>query len=79
MLAHTPDPVIAAAMRALPEKYRTAVYYADVEGRKFREIAELTHAPLGTVMSRLHRGRARLRAALADVARDRGYPLPEAA
>lgn len=66
-------------MRALPEKYRTAVYYADVEGRKSREIAELTHAPIGTVMSRLHRGRRRLRAALAGVARDRGYPLPEAA
>ncbi|MCV7053955.1 sigma-70 family RNA polymerase sigma factor [Mycolicibacterium gilvum] len=73
------DPAVAAAMRALPEKYRTAVYYADVEGRTFREIAELVDVPIGTVMSRLHRGRTRLRVALADVARDRGYPLFEAA
>lgn len=78
-IAHTGDPVIAAAMRSLPEKYRTAIYYADIEGRKFREIALLTNVPIGTVMSRLHRGRRQLRDALADVARDRGYPLPEAA
>lgn len=78
-IAHTGDPVIAAAMRSLPEKYRTAIYYADIEGRKFREIALLTNVPIGTVMSRLHRGRKQLRDALSDVARDRGYPLPEAA
>lgn len=78
-IAHTGDPAIAAAMRSLPEKYRTAIYYADIEGRKFREIALLTNVPIGTVMSRLHRGRKQLRDALSDVARDRGYPLPEAA
>jgi RNA polymerase sigma-70 factor (ECF subfamily) len=66
-------------MRTLPEKLRTAVYYADIEGRRFKEIAELTGAPIGTVMSRLHRGRHRLRALLADVARDRGYGLGDAA
>jgi RNA polymerase sigma-70 factor (ECF subfamily) len=76
-LAGTTDPAIIAAMRALPEKYRTAVYYADVEGRKFREIAALTDVPIGTVMSRLHRGRKQLRAVLSGVARDRGYLLPE--
>ncbi len=79
VLAATADPAIVAAMRALPEKYRTAVYYADVEGRKFREIAALTNVPIGTVMSRLHRGRKQLRAALSDVARTQGYPLPDAA
>ena len=79
VLAATTDPAIAAAMRSLPEKYRTAIYYADIEGRKFREIALLTNVPIGTVMSRLHRGRKQLRDALSDVARDRGYPLPVAA
>ena len=79
VLAGASDPAIAAAMRSLPEKYRTAVYYADVEGRKFREIAALTDVPIGTVMSRLHRGRKQLRDALADIARARGYRLPAAA
>jgi RNA polymerase sigma-70 factor (ECF subfamily) len=50
-----------------------------MEGRRFNEIAELTDAPIGTVMSRLHRGRRRLRWLLADVAQDRGYVLTEAA
>lgn len=67
------DTDVREAMRQLPEKLRTAVYYADIEGRRFKEIAELTHAPLGTVMSRLHRGRHKLRFLLAEVARDRGY------
>lgn len=78
-LAGTADPAVVAAMRALPEKYRTAVYYADIEGRKFKEIAALTNVPIGTVMSRLHRGRKQLRSVLTDVAKDRGYLLPEAA
>ena len=69
------DNDVREAMRQLPEKLRTAVYYADIEGRRFKEIAELTGAPIGTVMSRLHRGRHRLRALLAEVARDRGYGL----
>jgi RNA polymerase sigma-70 factor (ECF subfamily) len=75
------DTDVREAMRQLPEKLRTAVYYADIEGRRFKEIAELTGAPIGTVMSRLHRGRHRLRALLADVAKDRGYGLaaPDAA
>jgi RNA polymerase sigma-70 factor (ECF subfamily) len=73
------DNDVRAAMQQLPEKLRTAVYYADVEGRRFREIAELTGVPIGTVMSRLHRGRHRLRVLLADVARDRGYGLQEVA
>jgi len=73
------DNDIREAMQALPEKFRTAVYYADIEGRRFKEIAELTDAPIGTVMSRLHRGRHRLRCLLADVARVRGYGLTDAA
>jgi RNA polymerase sigma-70 factor (ECF subfamily) len=67
------DSTLRAAMRALPEQFRLAVYYADVEGLPYREIADLTHTPLGTVMSRLHRGRRLLRRLLADVAEQRGY------
>ena len=73
------DNDVREAMRQLPEKLRTAVYYADIEGRRFKEIAELTDAPIGTVMSRLHRGRHRLRGLLAEVARDRGYGLTDVA
>lgn len=73
------DNDVREAMQQLPEKLRTAVYYADIEGRRFKEIAELTGAPIGTVMSRLHRGRHRLRALLADVAKDRGYGLDDVA
>jgi RNA polymerase sigma-70 factor, ECF subfamily len=73
VLALLGDNDIHAAMRALPEKLRTAVYYADVEGLRCKDIAELTGVPLGTVMSRVHRGRRRLRTLLADVAEDRGY------
>jgi RNA polymerase sigma-70 factor, ECF subfamily len=67
------DTDVREAMRQLPEKLRTAVYYADIEGRRFKEIAAITDVPIGTVMSRLHRGRHRLRSLLAEVARDRGY------
>ena len=73
------DNDVRDAMQQLPEKLRTAVYYADIEGRRFKEIAELTNAPIGTVMSRLHRGRHRLRGLLAEVARDRGYGLTDVA
>ena len=73
------DTDVRAAMRQLPEKLRTAVYYADIEGRRFKEIAEITDVPIGTVMSRLHRGRHRLRYLLAEVARDRGYGLTDVA
>lgn len=62
------DPSIVAALDALPEGYRTAVYYADVEGYTYADIAALMDIPLGTVMSRIFRGRARLRTALAGAA-----------
>lgn len=73
VLASLGDSEVAVAMRALPEKLRTAVYYADIEGLRCKEIAELIGVPLGTVMSRVHRARRRLRLALTGVAEQRGY------
>jgi RNA polymerase sigma-70 factor (ECF subfamily) len=67
-----PDTEIVAALRSLPAGSRMAVYYADVEGLSCKHIAEIMHTPVGTVMSRLHRGRRRLRTLLAGVAMDRG-------
>jgi RNA polymerase sigma-70 factor, ECF subfamily len=68
-----PDDEIKAALQALPEDFRMAVYYADVEGLPYKEIAEIMDTPIGTVMSRLHRGRKQLRELLGDVARERGF------
>jgi RNA polymerase sigma-70 factor (ECF subfamily) len=73
------DADIVEAMAALPEEFRLAVYLADVEGFPYKEIAEIMETPVGTVMSRLHRGRKLLRDSLADYAVERGYvPAPSA-
>jgi len=59
------DSEILRALRDLPEEFRVAVYLADIEGYAYKEIAEIMGTPIGTVMSRLHRGRGRLRDKLA--------------
>ena len=71
-LKQMPDSEISEAMNDLPEDYRMVEYYSDVVGLAYKEIAEVMGTPLGTVMSRLHRGRKLLRAALKDVAREKG-------
>lgn len=72
-MALLPDEEIRAALMDLNEDYRMVVYYADVEGLPYKEIADIMATPIGTVMSRLHRGRKQLREALKDVAKDRGF------
>jgi len=71
-LDHLPDSDVKAALQQIPEDFRLAVYLADVEGFAYKEIAEIMGTPVGTVMSRLHRGRSQLRVLLADYARERG-------
>jgi RNA polymerase sigma-70 factor, ECF subfamily len=79
------DSDVLRALRELPSEFRVAIYLADIEGYPYREVAEMMGTPIGTVMSRLHRGRAKLRQRLAgyesqsagerDVARQR-WPEP---
>lgn len=74
-LKNMPDGTIADAMNQLSEDYRMVVYYADVEGLAYKEIAEIMDTPIGTVMSRLHRGRKQLRQLLKEVAHAQGIGL----
>ncbi|MFG2555704.1 sigma-70 family RNA polymerase sigma factor [Streptomyces sp. NPDC048581] len=79
VLDRLPDGDVEAALRALPEGFRIAVYLAYVEGFTVREIADIMQTPVGTVLSRLHRGRTRLRSMLGAAhpprpgSRDRGH------
>ena len=71
-LAGFTDDEVKAAIEALPESFRIAVLLADVEGFSYKEIAEITEVPIGTVMSRIHRGRRALQKTLAEFAQERG-------
>jgi RNA polymerase sigma-70 factor (ECF subfamily) len=77
-LDHLPDSDVKRALQAIPEEFRLAVYFADVEGFAYKEISDIMNTPIGTVMSRLHRGRKMLRDMLADYAAERGFKAADA-
>ncbi len=76
-LEHLPDSDVKDALQQLAPDFRLAVFLADVEGFSYKEIAEIMGTPIGTVMSRLNRGRNQLRTLLATYAKDRGLAQNE--
>jgi RNA polymerase sigma-70 factor (ECF subfamily) len=78
VLDHFTDTEVKDAVEALPEQFRMAVLLADVEGFSYKEIAEILDVPIGTVMSRLHRGRKSLQKTLHDFGMRRGLVAPAA-
>ena len=72
VLEQLPDEEVKAALESLPENFRLPVLLADVEGFSYKEIADIMGTPIGTVMSRLHRGRKALEKALWETATERG-------
>ena len=76
VLEHFTDAEVKGAVEALPEQFRMAVLLADVEGFSYKEIAEILDIPIGTVMSRLHRGRKALQKTLHDFGMQRGLVAP---
>ncbi len=76
VLDHFTEGEVKAAVEALPEQFRMAVLLSDVEGFAYKEIAEILDIPIGTVMSRLHRGRKALQKTLHDFGTSRGLVAP---
>ena len=76
VLEHFTEADVKDAVEALPEQFRMAVLLADVEGFSYKEIAEILDVPIGTVMSRLHRGRKALQKTLHEFGRQRGLLAP---
>lgn len=70
------DDEINAAIDKLPDEYKIVVLLSDVDGLSYKEISEIIERPIGTVMSRLHRGRKMLQRSLSKYAKEHGYDLP---
>jgi RNA polymerase sigma-70 factor (ECF subfamily) len=76
-LDNLPADIIRKSLLEIPEEFRMVVYYAVVDGLPYVEIAEIMGTPVGTVMSRLHRGKKLLRVSLAEYAMEQGYLSPD--